>query len=83
MIFSNYSNGEVVEALVEALTEDESTDVDSTDVDSNEFALAVRDGYLSAIAERVLDILKDQYGDFEPIEDEHDLCVGLTVNRYD
>ena len=78
MIFADYSNGEVVEALVEALTEDE-----FTDVDSNEFAIAVRDGYLSTMAERVLDILKDQYGDFEPIEDEHDLCVGLTVNRYD
>ena len=74
MIFADYSNGEVVEALVEALTEDE-----FTDVDSNEFALAVRDGYLSTMAERVLAILSEQYGDFETTEDAHDLCAGLKT----
>ena len=74
MIFADYSNGEVVEALVEALTEDE-----FTDVDSNEFAIAVRDGYLSTMAERVLAILSEQYGDFETTEDAHDLCAGLKT----
>ena len=77
MIFADYSNGEVVEALVEALTEDE-----FTNVDSNEFAIAVRDGYLSTMAERVLAILSEQYGDygdFETTEDAHDLCAGLKT----
>ena len=74
MIFANYSNGEVVEALAEALTKDE-----FIDDYSNECSQAIRDGYLQDISKAMLEILKDQYGDFEPIEDEHDLCAGLKT----
>ena len=74
MIFANYSNGEVVEALSESLSSEE-----FTDDNSNEFAIAVRDGYLSTMAERVLAILSEQYGDFETTEDAHDLCAGLKT----
>ena len=71
MKLANYTNGEVIEALAEALTSEEYIDDDAIEI-----VLAMRDGYMSGIGKRMLDILGEKdnseqgYADWKQEQEE-------------